>query len=91
MNQSRSYLRFRLSYRLEHWLLVFSFTVLALTGLVQKFAQNDISIFLIGVMGGIQQVRVIHPRTNAALRAELRKYEEGSLRFLDIRLYWYQS
>lgn len=60
MNQSRSYLRFRLSYRLEHWLLVFSFTVLALTGLVQKFAQNDISIFLIGVMGGIQQVRVIH-------------------------------
>ena len=60
MASERRFLRFRLAYRLEHWLLVLSFTTLALTGLAQKFAQNDVSFALINALGGIESVRVIH-------------------------------
>lgn len=60
MSVKRGYLRFNLAQRAEHWLLVISFTLLAVTGLVQKFAQADVSIALIGLMGGIESVRVIH-------------------------------
>jgi len=60
MASERRFLRFRLAYRLEHWLLVLSFTTLALTGLVQKFAQSEISFALINALGGIETVRVIH-------------------------------
>lgn len=78
MSQSRMYLRFRLSYRIEHWLLVISFTMLAITGLVQKFAQNDISILLISLMGGIEQVRVIH-RIGATMLMLETVYHIGSV------------
>lgn len=60
MASERRFLRFRLAYRLEHWLLVLSFTTLAITGLVQKFAQNDLSFAVINALGGIETVRVIH-------------------------------
>lgn len=60
MKNQRRYLRFPLHYRLEHWVMVLSFTTLAVTGLVQKFALADISIGLINVMGGLENVRVIH-------------------------------
>lgn len=56
----RTYLRFRLAYRLEHWIMVLSFTTLAVTGLVQKYAMADLSIWLINTLGGIESVRVIH-------------------------------
>ncbi|HLA42710.1 MAG TPA: cytochrome b/b6 domain-containing protein, partial [Aggregatilineales bacterium] len=54
------YLRFPLRYRLEHWVLFLTFTALAVTGLVQKFAQHDLSIWLIDLLGGISSVRSIH-------------------------------
>jgi cytochrome b subunit of formate dehydrogenase len=40
--------------------MVLSFTTLAVTGLVQKFAFAGISIWLINTLGGIESVRVIH-------------------------------
>lgn len=60
MNSQRTYLRFPLHYRLEHWIMVLSFSTLAVTGLVQKFALVGVSIWLINLMGGIENVRIIH-------------------------------
>jgi cytochrome b subunit of formate dehydrogenase len=57
---SRRYRRFRVSDRVEHWLLTLSFGLLGLTGLVQKFATASISEWAIGIMGGIETVRVLH-------------------------------
>ncbi|MDH5506954.1 MAG: cytochrome b/b6 domain-containing protein, partial [Anaerolineae bacterium] len=53
-------LRFPIEYRLEHWLVVFAFSLLALTGLVQKYALAALSIALIDLLGGIESVRVLH-------------------------------
>ncbi|MFN8564867.1 MAG: cytochrome b/b6 domain-containing protein [Anaerolineae bacterium] len=60
MEHERRFLRFTRAYRAEHWLLVLVFTTLAITGLVQKFAQNEISFALINALGGIEHVRIIH-------------------------------
>ncbi|MDX5299555.1 MAG: hypothetical protein LPK85_11475, partial [Gammaproteobacteria bacterium] len=40
--------------------MVLSFTTLAVTGLVQKYAFAGLSIWLISLLGGIQSVRIIH-------------------------------
>lgn len=56
----RIYARFTLSQRIQHAILVLSFTALALTGLPQKFPTNGVSIFFIGLLGGIEFVRSIH-------------------------------
>jgi cytochrome b subunit of formate dehydrogenase len=60
MSESRKYLRFPVSYRMEHWLLVATFTTLAVTGLVQKFAMAGISVAILRLLGGIDTTRVIH-------------------------------
>ena len=70
MESKRTYLRFPLIYRVEHWIIVLSFTALAVTGLVQKYASSDISIWLINLMGGVQSVRIIHRVAAIALILE---------------------
>ncbi|MBN1570065.1 MAG: cytochrome b/b6 domain-containing protein [Acidobacteria bacterium] len=52
--------RFTVPQRIEHFLLAASFTILGLTGLVQKYALNSISEWLIALLGGIQMTRIIH-------------------------------
>lgn len=52
--------RFSILQRLEHLVLILSFTTLAITGLAQKFATWGISQFIIGFLGGIESTRVIH-------------------------------
>ncbi|MFO7661652.1 MAG: cytochrome b/b6 domain-containing protein, partial [Chloroflexota bacterium] len=54
------YPRFRLMARIEHMLLLVSFTILALTGLPQMFPFSPLSQGLIEIMGGIEAVRLIH-------------------------------
>jgi len=54
------HLRFSLPVRIEHWALFASFSTLALTGLVQKFAEGIIADRIIGLLGGIETVRLIH-------------------------------
>lgn len=54
------YPRFRLMARIEHMLLLVSFTILCLTGLPQKFPFSPVSQGLINLMGGIETVRYIH-------------------------------
>jgi cytochrome b subunit of formate dehydrogenase/mono/diheme cytochrome c family protein len=60
MNDNPNHLRFRISERLEHWVLVASFTTLGITGMVQSFASSGISQSFIGLLGGIESVRIIH-------------------------------
>jgi cytochrome b subunit of formate dehydrogenase len=56
----RTYPRFAVAQRIEHVVMLLSFTLLAITGLPQKFATNDLSIFLIRLVGGIENMRTIH-------------------------------
>lgn len=52
--------RFRLMARIEHIVLLVSFTVLSVTGLPQKYIEAPFSETMIGWMGGIEAVRIIH-------------------------------
>ena len=56
----RTYTRFDLSQRIEHAVFLLSFSTLALTGLVQKFASAGVSEFLLRLLGGIETTRIIH-------------------------------
>ncbi len=57
---TKKYERFNIARRLEHILLILSFTTLAVTGLIQKYALNTVSISIISFLGGIEVVRIIH-------------------------------
>ncbi|MBI5486865.1 MAG: cytochrome c3 family protein [Deltaproteobacteria bacterium] len=46
--------------RVEHWVMVVSFTMLALTGLPQKFAGHPVAEGVISFFGGIELVRTLH-------------------------------
>ncbi|MCL4466988.1 MAG: cytochrome C [Chloroflexi bacterium] len=54
------FIRFTLNQRLEHALLILSFTMLSLTGIPQKFHTAPWADWLIGAMSGIEMVRQIH-------------------------------
>jgi cytochrome b subunit of formate dehydrogenase len=54
------YLRFTPGQRVQHWVMTLSFTLLAVTGLPQRYALADWAEGLIAVLGGIETVRVIH-------------------------------
>lgn len=54
------YVRFSLSQRIEHIVLMTSFFMLGLTGLVQKYSEYAISQSVISFLGGIQTDRLLH-------------------------------
>jgi len=60
MNDKRRFQRFALSQRLEHLALIISFTTLAVTGLPQKFANDQWAQWIISALGGIEWVRLFH-------------------------------
>lgn len=60
MSKDKQYPRFRVGARIEHIILLTSFTVLAITGLPQKYATSNWGEAMIGAMGGIDLVRIIH-------------------------------
>ena len=55
-----AYHRFNSLQRLEHILLLVSFTVLALTGLSQKYSAQPWADTMIAAIGGIETTRIIH-------------------------------
>jgi formate dehydrogenase gamma subunit len=57
---TRTYERFPLARRIEHWVMMLSFTTLALTGLPQKFPSSPVSIFFVNILGGIEALRSVH-------------------------------
>jgi len=56
----RTYARFDLWQRLEHGLLLISFTVLAISGLPQKYPDSNWGDAIIQLLGGIESTRLIH-------------------------------
>lgn len=56
----RTYLRFSLAHRLEHIVALSSFTILAITGLPQKYPSAGWADAMISIMGGIEMTRQIH-------------------------------
>jgi formate dehydrogenase gamma subunit len=60
MSDQNKILRFHIPERIEHAVLIVSFTTLAITGLIQKFSQVAFSNWLISVLGGIETTRIIH-------------------------------
>lgn len=61
-----AYTRFTLSQRIEHFVLLVSFTLLGITGLAQKYATSQAGAFTLAVFGGIESSRVVH-RTSAVV------------------------
>jgi cytochrome b subunit of formate dehydrogenase len=57
---ARQYARFSLSDRVQHLVMLLSFTTLAITGLVQKFALHPVSLFIVRLWGGVENVRSTH-------------------------------
>lgn len=67
------YQRFDVLQRIEHIILVVSFSLLGVTGLIQKFAAWPISEATIQFLGGIEMTRQIH-HVNAAIIVILSAY-----------------
>ncbi len=55
--------------RIEHLILLISFTILAITGLPQKYPANSFADSVIVFLGGIETVRIIHRWAAFALMA----------------------
>ncbi len=70
--------RFTLARRVEHFLLIISFNVLAFTGLPQKYFDAPWAERVIRLMGGIETTRLIH-RTFAVLLILQFLYHFGAL------------
>jgi cytochrome b subunit of formate dehydrogenase/mono/diheme cytochrome c family protein len=64
------YKRFAPTQRMEHIILLITFTGLALTGLPQKYAAQEWAKTLITLLGGIESVRIIHRFLATLLLAE---------------------
>ena len=59
--EQKMYPRFRLGARIEHFILMVTFTVLAVTGLPQMFSlTSGVARSMIELMGGIETVRIVH-------------------------------
>jgi cytochrome b subunit of formate dehydrogenase len=78
MGETKGILRFPLARRVEHWTLVTAFTVLAATGLPQKYGQWRVSEFALRLLGGLETARVLH-RIAAVALILLAIYHFGTL------------
>lgn len=58
--RSLEFVRFNLSQRIEHLLMIISFTTLMVTGIPQKFHEAAWAGNAMALMGGIENVRTIH-------------------------------
>jgi cytochrome b subunit of formate dehydrogenase len=58
--KAMTYTRFNISERIEHVVLLVSFTILGITGLAQKYADSQIGAFTLQLFGGIETSRTIH-------------------------------
>jgi cytochrome b subunit of formate dehydrogenase len=67
MDKTHKYLRFSLSDRVEHWVLTLSFTALAITGLAQRYVDSSLARWTVGILGGIEAVRLLHHIAAVAL------------------------
>lgn len=59
-SEQKTFTRFSLAQRVEHALFLLSFTILAITGLAQKFGTTQTGGFTLRALGGIETARQIH-------------------------------
>lgn len=59
-NQQKLYPRFTASDRMEHVIMIVSFTMLAVTGLPQRYADAELAKSVIAALGGIESTRFLH-------------------------------
>lgn len=64
---SHNYIRFTFADRVQHLLVLLSFTTLAVTGLAQKFALNPVSLFILRLWSGVDNLRMTHHIAAAVL------------------------
>lgn len=69
-DKQKKYPRFTWPQRIEHLILTTSFTMLALTGLPQKYATEQWAQSMIDLLGGIETIRIIHRTMATLLMAE---------------------
>ncbi|MGD2162768.1 MAG: cytochrome b/b6 domain-containing protein [Anaerolineales bacterium] len=67
LEERKRFLRFDLSQRVEHIVMLVSFTILAITGLPQKFPDAPISVGFFRLAGGIEITRIIHRSSSIVL------------------------
>jgi cytochrome b subunit of formate dehydrogenase len=58
--QSKTYERFSVWRRIEHFVMVLSFATLGLTGLPQKYPDSNLGSSILQKLGGIENLRFIH-------------------------------
>ncbi len=75
---TRLYQRFGLLHRIEHWVFMSSFSILGLTGLLQRYAESPLSQALIHWLGGIETIRIIH-RISATVMMIVTIYHIGAV------------
>jgi cytochrome b subunit of formate dehydrogenase len=56
---TQAYLRFPLARRIEHWIMMLSFTILGTTGLPQRFPDATLSRAILNGLGGIETLRAL--------------------------------
>ena len=64
-----TFVRFDIFQRIEHFVLLVSFSILGITGLAQKFAESPVSQSVLKFFGGIENSRVIHREAAVVLMA----------------------
>lgn len=74
----RTFIRFNLSQRIEHFVNIFGFTTLCVTGVPQKYNGAEWADWMIQAMGGIDVVRGVHRTFGALLIAEF-LYHAGAV------------
>jgi cytochrome b subunit of formate dehydrogenase len=70
MVAEESVVRFDVHQRIQHFLMMSSFIVLALTGLPQKFSDLGVSQWWVGSLGGLETVRIIHRTAGLTMLAD---------------------
>lgn len=58
--QTQLFERFPIWRRVEHIIMVLSFSTLGLTGLPQKFPASAVGVVILQVLGGIENLRIVH-------------------------------
>jgi cytochrome b subunit of formate dehydrogenase len=74
----RQYKRFGIWHRIEHWIFMASFSLLGLTGLLQRYAESPVSQTITEWLGGIESIRVIH-RISAVVMMLMVIYHIGAV------------
>jgi cytochrome b subunit of formate dehydrogenase len=57
---TQEFVRFSVRQRVEHFSIMVLFTVLAVTGLPQKFFEQGVSVWIIETLGGVDTIRAVH-------------------------------